>query len=107
MKRLLAAGLAAGLGLSGTLSAEPPEFRAMSAEFLRRAGGEEVLVTVNLSSQSWSGTADLPEGPAFREITPAVGLPVQPGGVVPERPRREVALPRFDLDPWGFRVFAR
>jgi alpha-glucosidase len=80
---------------------------ARVVSYVRRVPGEEILVAVNLSSQPWAGTVEVtPRGP-WREITPAVGLPIQPGGVVPERPVREMALPEVNLDAWGFRVFAR
>jgi cyclomaltodextrinase len=75
--------------------------------FVRRGGGEDVLVTVNLSSQPWAGTLDVPSGAPFAEITPPVPLPQQPGGASPERAVRTVELPTLALDPWGFRLFRR
>jgi hypothetical protein len=75
--------------------------------FLRRGGGEEVLVVVNLSSQPWQGRVEVPAGSAYAEVTPAVPLPVQPGGSVPERQVRPAALPSIGLDAWGFRLFDR
>ena len=75
--------------------------------FVRRGAGEDVLVTVNLSSQPWAGTVDAPAGPPFVEITPAVPLPQQPGGASPERTARTVELPALALDAWGFRLFRR
>jgi glycosidase len=75
--------------------------------FVRRGGGEDVLVAVNLSSQPWEGKLDPPAGPAFVEITPHVPLPQQPGGATPERPVRTVALPSMALDAWSFRIFQR
>ncbi len=75
--------------------------------FVRRGTGEDVLVTVNLSSQPWAGTVDAPAGPPFLEITPAVPLPQQPGGASPERTARTVELPALALDAWGFRLFRR
>ena len=75
--------------------------------FLRRAAGEDVLVTVNLSSQPWAGTVEVPAGTPFVEITPAVPLPQQPGGASPERTARTVDLPTLALDAWGFRLFRR
>jgi glycosidase len=77
------------------------------ASFLRRGAGEEVLVAVNLSSQPWAGTVELPPGAAWAEVTPEVPLPQQPGGGTPERPARKVALPALALDAWGFRVLRR
>jgi glycosidase len=59
--------------------------------FVRRGGGEDVLVAVNLSSQPWTG----------------VPLPQQPGGGTPERAARKAELPALALDAWGFRVFRR
>ena len=75
--------------------------------YLRRGRDEEILVTVNLSSQPWSGTLDVPGGAAYTEITPPIGLPVQPGGGVPERETRAVELPKLGLDAWGVRIFRR
>jgi len=75
--------------------------------FVRRGAGEDVLVTVNLSSQPWTGTVDAPAGPPFVEITPAVPLPQQPGGASPDRTARTVDLPALALDAWGFRLFRR
>ena len=43
--------------------------------FVRRGGGEEVLVAVNLSSQPFAGTVQRRPAPPFVEITPAVPLP--------------------------------
>jgi hypothetical protein len=75
--------------------------------FVRRGSGEDVLVTVNLSSQPWAGTVEAPAGAPFAEITPAVPLPQQPGGASPERAARKVELPALALDAWGFRLFRR
>jgi glycosidase len=75
--------------------------------FVRRGAGEDLLVAVNLSSQPWTGTVELPAGTAFAEVTPPVPLPQQPGGGTPERPARTVELPNLALDAWGFRIFLR
>ena len=75
--------------------------------FLRRGAGEELLVAVNLSSLPLDGRIELPAGAAWTELTPRVPRPVQPGGAVPERTVRPVALPAIGLDAWGFRVFRR
>jgi cyclomaltodextrinase len=75
--------------------------------FVRRGGGEEVLVAVNLSSRPWTGTLDLPGASGYAEITPAVPWPQQPGGAVPPRLVRHDALPAIGLDAWGFRLFRR
>jgi glycosidase len=75
--------------------------------FVRRDGKDDVLVTVNLSSQPWTGTVEPPEGGPFVEITPDVPLPQQPGGATPPRPARAVELPSLALDSWGFRIFQR
>jgi cyclomaltodextrinase len=75
--------------------------------FVRRGGGEDVLVAVNLSSQPWTGRLELPAGGPFEEITPGVPLPQQPGGGTPERAARKVELPGLALDAWGFRLFRR
>ena len=74
---------------------------------LRRDPADEILVTVNLSSQPLQGGVDVPAGAAFAEITPLVPHPVQPGGAVPERKARPVSLPTIGLDGWGFRIFRR
>jgi cyclomaltodextrinase len=75
--------------------------------FLRRGGGEEVLVAVNLSSQPFAGTVQAPAGPPFLEITPAVPLPQQPGGASPPRAVHAGQLPTLALDAWGYRLFRR
>ena len=75
--------------------------------FLRRAGDEEVLVAVNLSSRPLDATVQVPSGAAFEEITPKVPHPVQPGGAIPPRALRPVELPKVALDAWGFRIFRR
>jgi glycosidase len=75
--------------------------------FARQGAGEDVLVAVNLSSQPWTGTLELPAGAAFEEITPSVPLPQQPGGGTRERAARKVDLPALALDAWGFRIFRR
>jgi cyclomaltodextrinase len=75
--------------------------------FVRRGGGEEVLVAVNLSSRPWTGALDVPDASGFAEITPAVPWPQQPGGAVPPRLARQDALPEIGLDAWGFRLFRR
>jgi glycosidase len=75
--------------------------------FLRRGDGEEILVVVNLSSRPWEGRVEVPAGPAWSEITPEVPLPMQPGGSVPEREARPLALPTLGLDAWGLRLFQR
>ncbi|HUL78541.1 MAG TPA: alpha-amylase family glycosyl hydrolase, partial [Vicinamibacteria bacterium] len=74
---------------------------------VRRGGGEDVLIAVNLSSRPWSGTAEPPPGGPFTEITPRVPVPQQPGGGTPERAARRVELPALALDAWGFRIFRR
>jgi len=75
--------------------------------FVRRGAAEDVLVAVNLSSQPWTGTLELPAGAPFEEITPGVPLPQQPGGGTPDRAARKVELPALALDAWGFRIFRR
>jgi cyclomaltodextrinase len=75
--------------------------------FVRRGGGEDVLVAVNLSSRPWTGRLDLPAGGPFEEITPGVPLPQQPGGGTPERAVSRPDLPALALDAWGFRLFRR
>jgi len=80
---------------------------ARVVSFLRRGGGEEVLVVVNLSSQPWEGRLDVPAGEPFTEITPDWPLPQQPGGATPERTPRPAALPALGLDAWGVRLFRR
>jgi glycosidase len=75
--------------------------------FVRRGGGEEVLVAVNLSSRPWTGALDLAGAAGYAEITPAVPLPQQPGGAAPPRAKRDDTLPVLGLDSWGFRIFRR
>jgi len=61
--------------------------------FLRRDGGEEYLVAVNLSNRPFSGTVEA--SGAFTEVA------LSPGDA------RPVGLPALALDAWGYRVFRR
>jgi len=67
------------------------EQRVLSYE--RAAGNESLVVTVNLSSQAYSGMVDVGAG-EYRDITPGIA-------------QRTTALPVVFLAPWEFRVFRR
>ncbi len=66
--------------------------------FLRKSGDEEVLVTLNLSSQSFGGQVET--GGAWTEITPSLGEKNEINA-------RPVGLPALSLDGWGWRIFKR
>jgi glycosidase len=79
------------------------EQRVLSYE--RAGASESLVVAVNLSSQPFSGTVELPAG-EYREITPELpaATPVSPA---PQDARRAAKLPALFLAPWEFRVFRR
>ena len=70
--------------------------------YLRRAGNEEFLVTINLSNHPFVGSVEVAGGAAFADVTP--GLRDSSEKEVRPRP---VALPTLALDSWGFRIFRR
>ncbi len=67
--------------------------------YLRRAGGEEFLVAVNLSNEPFVGFVEA--NGQFVEVTPDVTT------AETERKERPAALPALALDAWGFRIFKR
>jgi glycosidase len=79
------------------------EQRVLSYE--RAGAGESLVVAVNLSSQAFAGTVEMPAG-EYREITPdwrsAAGV-----SPAPQDARRAAPLPGVFLAPWEFRVFRR
>ncbi|HEX8184135.1 MAG TPA: DUF3459 domain-containing protein, partial [Blastocatellia bacterium] len=70
--------------------------------YLRRAGNEEFLITINLSNHPFTGSVEVERGAAFIDVTP--GLRDQSEKEAKPRP---VALPVLALDSWGFRIFRR
>lgn len=60
--------------------------------FARRAGNEEIVVAINMSSTPFVGTVEA--SGSFEEVTPNAGT-------------RRVALPSISLDGHGFRLFRR
>jgi glycosidase len=80
---------------------------ARVVSFLRRDEHEEILFAVNLSSQPVEARVGFRPRGEFTEITPAVPLPIQPGGGVPDRVARTTRLPVLGLDAWGYRLFRR
>ena len=62
--------------------------------YLRRSGGEEFLVTVNLSGTAFHGTVEAAEA-NWKQVD------------LPLATARPVALPFVALDPFGFRIFQR
>jgi cyclomaltodextrinase / maltogenic alpha-amylase / neopullulanase len=76
--------------------------------FVRRAGNEELVIAINLSSQPISGMVETAPGATFTDITPDYGTPLMPGRSKPEgNAVKRTALPALVLDAWGFRVFRR
>jgi glycosidase len=67
------------------------EARVLSYE--RAATGESLVVTLNLSSQPWSGIVDAPAG-EYEDITP-------------QSAQRTAAFPAVFLAAWQFRIFRR
>jgi glycosidase len=64
--------------------------------FLRRAGNEEVLVTLNLSNGPFAGVVEVASGSSFKNVTP-------------DSVSRDhlSALPALSLESWGFKIFVR
>jgi hypothetical protein len=77
--------------------------------FIRRAAGEEVLVTINLSSRPFTGSVEISKAGRFVDLTPDIDPPLPPDAPAPERAarRREVNLPSLTLNAWGYRIFRR
>src|SRR5205085_397660 len=53
--------------------------------FVRRAGNEELIITINLSGRPFSGFVEAANGAAFADITPDYGSPLMPGQSEPSR----------------------
>jgi cyclomaltodextrinase len=66
--------------------------------YRRRNGDEQVIVAINFSNQPFSGSIEVANAKAFKEITPQLGPP----GKESSKP---VTLPSISLEPWGFRIF--
>src|SRR5205085_1856911 len=73
--------------------------------FARRAGSEEIVVAINLSSRPFNGFIETANGAAFADITPNYGSALLPGQSEPQRTAaRAAALPALTLDAWGLRL---
>ncbi|HEV3468119.1 MAG TPA: alpha-amylase family glycosyl hydrolase [Pyrinomonadaceae bacterium] len=68
--------------------------------YLRRAGGEEFLVAVNLSKEPFVGFVEAAGD--FADVTPDTSAATPPPAAA-----RPAALPALALDAWGYRVFRR
>ncbi len=81
---------------------------ARVVSFVRRAGGEEVLVAVNLSNQPFAGFVE-GGGPGFADVTPDTQTPLAVDATPAQRAARTrtVGLPALALDAWGYRIFRR
>ncbi|MFL6215570.1 MAG: alpha-amylase family glycosyl hydrolase [Blastocatellia bacterium] len=76
--------------------------------FARRAGREEIVVAINLSSRPFNGSVEAASGATFTDITPDYGSALLPGQSEQARTaQRAAALPALTLDAWGLRVFRR
>lgn len=64
--------------------------------YARRAGADELVVAVNLSTTPFNGTVEAPAG-VYEEVT------FDPGTTRP----RTAGLPALSLDAWGWRIFRR
>ena len=82
---------------------------ARVVSYLRHSKDEEMLVTINLSNQPFTGLIEVDNGLSFVELTPDVQPPLPPDAPAPERAARirPIALPAIALDSWGFRIFRR
>ncbi len=56
--------------------------------FVRRAGGEEVLVAINFSNRPFFGSVEVSNAAKFVDVE-----------------TRAAGLPALSLDPWGYRIF--
>src|SRR6266446_3464829 len=75
--------------------------------YLRRGGGEEFLIVINLSSHPWAGPIPIERPADLVEVTPDVPPPLLPGASTSERTLAPVSWPTLRIDAWGFRVFRR
>lgn len=74
--------------------------------FKRTAGGEELLVAVNLSNQPFFGAVETSGN--YEEITPDVGSPLPPDDDrVKVKTGTTVGLPSLTLEAFGYRIFKR
>jgi cyclomaltodextrinase / maltogenic alpha-amylase / neopullulanase len=64
--------------------------------FMRGAGKEEVLVTINLSNRPFEGFVEAPNGQSFKDALSDSSTK-----------DRIVGLPALSLGAWGFRIFTR
>ncbi len=75
--------------------------------YLRRGGGEEFLIVINLSSRPWAGQVEVERPATFIELTLDVPPPLLPGASTSERSFAPASWPTLGIDAWGFRVFRR
>ena len=66
--------------------------------YSRRFENENVIVVINFSNQSFSGSIEMAGGADFTEITPRCG----PAGGANSK---LTTLSSISLEPWGFRIF--
>ncbi len=66
--------------------------------YTRRAGNEEFLVAVNLSSRPFVGLVEAADGAGFKDVTPLLD---------DAQKRPAVSLPALALDGWDFRLYTR
>jgi glycosidase len=74
------------------------EARVLS--FARKFSAEEILVTINFSTQPFTGLVEAPQGGAWADVTPDLGEKN-------ETRARPVGLPALSLAAWEWRVFRR
>jgi glycosidase len=67
--------------------------------YLRRGGGEEFLIAVNLSNKPYTGLVEASGD--FVDVTPDVNVASD------EKKDRPAAVPALALDPWGYRVLRK
>jgi glycosidase len=77
--------------------------------YARRAGNEEILVVINLSSRPFIGGVDVRKGRTFVDVTPDVAPPLPPDAPLPETAatKRDVKLPMLTLEAWSYRIYRR
>lgn len=70
--------------------------------YLRRGGGEDILVAINFSNRPFEGSVEVENGAQFADITPTWKQSTEKPS-----PQPKSSLPVLKLDSWGIRVYSR